>query len=141
MDLYTTALEAGELVVDVTVPRMPHGSGWAFEEVSRRHGDFALAGAAAVVTLDRNGAVGSARIALLGVHARPVLAFEAARALVGSLPTGAAVDAAGDAASRLDCDPSSDIHASRAYRRRLAGVMVRRALTRAISRAGDGRAN
>jgi CO/xanthine dehydrogenase FAD-binding subunit len=138
IDIYTTALEAGELVVDVTVPPMPPGSGWAFEEVSRRHGDFALAGAAAVVTLDQHGAVGGARIALLGLHARPVLALEATRALVGSVPTGAAVDAAADAATRLDCDPFSDIHASRAYRRHLAGVMVRRALTRAISRAANG---
>lgn len=137
--LYATALEAGELVVEVSVPRMPPGSGWAFEEVARRHGDFALAGAAAVVTLNTDGVVSAARIALLGLHERPVLALESARALVGSAPTRAAIAAAAEAASRLDCDPSSDIHASRAYRRRLAGVMVRRALTTAIRRAGDGR--
>ena len=78
--LYATALAAGELVVKVSVPAMPPGAGWAFDEVARRHGDYALAGAAAVVVLDGNGLVRTARIALLSLDERPILALEAARA-------------------------------------------------------------
>jgi carbon-monoxide dehydrogenase medium subunit len=135
--LYATALEAGELVVNVMVPRLPPGSGWAFEEVARRHGDYALAGVAAVVTLGPEGLVSDARIALLGLHERSVLAVESARAIVGAAPTPAAIDAAADAASRLDSDPSSDIHASRVYRQHLTGVLVRRVLARATARAQE----
>lgn len=137
--LYSTALEAGELLVDVTIPPMQARTGWAFGEVSRRHGDYALAGVAGVVTLDENGVVSDARLALLGLHERPVLAAAAARAIVGSAGTAAAIDAAADAAARLDADPSSDIHASRAYRQHLASVLVRRVLTRAVARAQEVR--
>lgn len=135
--LYATALEAGELVVDVMVPRLPLRSGCAFEEVARRHGDYALAGVAAVVTLGPEGLVSDARIALLGLHERSVLAVESARVIVGAAPTSAAIAAAADAASRLDCDPSSDIHASGVYRRHLTGVLVRRVLARATARAQE----
>ena len=133
--LYATALAAGELVVNVSVPAMPPGAGWAFDEVARRHGDYALAGAAAVVVLDGTGLVRTARIALLSVHDRPILAVEAARTLVGERPTPDAVAAASSVAAARDADPSSDIHASSDYRRHLAGVLVRRVLTRAITRA------
>jgi aerobic carbon-monoxide dehydrogenase medium subunit len=133
--LYATALSAGELVVNVSVPAMPTGAGWAFDEVARRHGDYALAGAAAVVVLDGNGLVRTARVALLSLHERPILALEAARTLVGERPTPDAIAAAAAAAADRDADPSSDIHASSDYRRHLAGVLVRRVLTRAVTRA------
>jgi aerobic carbon-monoxide dehydrogenase medium subunit len=103
--------------------------------VSRRHGDFALAGAAAVVTLDPRGHVVAASIGLLGVHDRAVRATEAERVITGERPDAAAIRAAADAAGQLDADPATDVHASSAYRRHLAGVMVRRVLTRAIARA------
>jgi CO/xanthine dehydrogenase FAD-binding subunit len=133
--LYATALSAGELVVNVAVPALPKGAGWAFDEVARRHGDYALAGATAVVVLDRNGLVRITRIALLSLHERPILALEAARTLIGERPTPDAIAAAAAAAADRDADPSSDIHASSDYRRHLAGVMVRRVLTRAVTRA------
>lgn len=133
--LYATALAAGELVVKVSVPAMPPGAGWAFDEVARRHGDYALAGAAAVVALDGGGVVRTARIALLSVHDRPILAVESGHTLVGERPTPEAIAAAAAAAANRDADPSSDIHASRDYRRHLASVLVRRVLTRAVTRA------
>jgi CO/xanthine dehydrogenase FAD-binding subunit len=133
--LYATALSAGELVVNVAVHALPKGAGWAFDEVARRHGDYALAGATAVVVLDRNGLVRITRIALLSLHERPILALEAARTLIGERPTPDAIAAAAAAAADRDADPSSDIHASSDYRRHLAGVMVRRVLTRAVTRA------
>jgi CO/xanthine dehydrogenase FAD-binding subunit len=133
--LYATSLTAGELVVSVSVPSMPTGAGWAFDEVARRHGDYALAGAAAVVVLDGAGVVRTARIALLSLHDRPVLALESARTLVGERPALDAIAAAAAAAADRDAAPSSDIHASSDYRRHLARVLVRRVLTRAITRA------
>jgi carbon-monoxide dehydrogenase medium subunit len=135
LGLYTTALAAGELVTSVAVPAMPPGAGWSFDEVARRHGDYALAGAAAVVALDGRECVQTARIALLSLHDRPVLALQCARTLIGQRPTADAIAAAAAAAADRDADPSSDIHASSDYRRHLAGVLVRRVLTRALSRA------
>lgn len=136
--LFATALEADEIVTAITVPPRPAGEGWAFEEVARRHGDFALAGVATVVTLDAGGLVSSARVALCSVHERPVLAEAAARALVGEPPTPQAIAAAADAAAVEDADPASDIHASAAYRRHLTRVLVRRALSQAVQRARAG---
>ena len=153
--LFSTAIEPGELITEIVVPRAEHRdrTGYAFEEISRRHGDFALAGAAAVVTMDTAGVCNSARVALLSVADRPVIAEQVSRALVGqkmisvgqrtppgaSGPTPGATgpaplirDAAEASAASADIDPASDIHASAHYRRRLAAVLIRRVLERAF---------
>jgi carbon-monoxide dehydrogenase medium subunit len=130
--LFSTALAAGELVTEITIPASPK-SGSAFAEFSRRHGDFALAGVAAHVSVDDNGVCQSARVALFGVGDRPMLAASGARALVGQKPTSEAIRAAADATAREDIDPTSDIHASSRYRRHLAGVLTRRVLERAFA--------
>jgi carbon-monoxide dehydrogenase medium subunit len=135
LGLFATNLGPGELVVDVTLPAPTPGSGWAIDEVSRRHGDFALAGVAAVVALDGRGHVARATIALVNLHDRALRAAQAERVITGEMPTAAAIRAAADAASALDADPASDLHASSTYRRHLAGVLVRRVLTRAVERA------
>ncbi len=132
-----TALGPDELLVEVAVPRAPARSGHAFIEVARRHGDYALVGVAALVALDRRGRCEVARIALVSVGDGPVLATEAAAALTGEEPSAAAIEAAAEAAARQDIDPPSDIHASAAYRRHLAAVLTRRALARAVERAGQ----
>lgn len=137
--LFTTALEPDELLTHVEVAAPAPGSASAFEEISRRHGDFALAGVAAVLTLDDEGRCAGARISLLSVGDGPALAQRAAAALVGSDIGEAAVRAAADAAASHDVDPPADIHASAAYRRRLVEVLVRRAVTRAADRARSGR--
>ena len=133
--LFATALAPGELLVAIELPAPPPRTGWAFEEVARRHGDYALVGVAASVTLDAAGRCARARIVLLSVGDGPTLAVRAAQALQDREPTDAAVRAAGDAAAHEDIDPPSDIHASAAYRRQLAGVLTRRALTRAAARS------
>jgi carbon-monoxide dehydrogenase medium subunit len=133
--LFSTALTADELLVEVAIPRLPNHSGWAFEEVSRRHGDYALAGSAAVVSLDSQGRCEHGRVVLLSVGDRPVLAEQAGRILAGAVPSPNVIQAASEAASNQDIDPPSDIHASSAYRRQLAAVLTRRALGRAFARA------
>lgn len=133
--LFGTALEADEMLTEVEIPSAAPRTGWAFDEISRRHGDYALAGLAAAVEVDADGRCTAARIALLGVGDAPLLAREAAAALVGQMPSDDVIRAAADAASQRDVDPPGDIHASPAYRRALTDVLVRRVLPRAFARA------
>ena len=133
--LFGTALEPEEMLVQIEVPAAAPGTGFAFDEISRRHGDFALAGVAASVRVDAEGRCTAARIALLSVGDGPVLAAGAAAALDGQTPDDEAIRAAANAAAQQDIDPPGDIHASPAYRRQLAEVLVRRVLPRALERA------
>jgi CO/xanthine dehydrogenase FAD-binding subunit len=130
----TTALEPGEILVEIRVPPLPPRTGWSFKEVSRRHGDFALVGAAALVTLDEDDRVHEARLAFTGAGPTPVRPSEAEAVLVGREPTEANFREAA-ALSTKDLEPDSDIHASAEYRREVGGVMARRALVEAAERA------
>ena len=130
-----TALAPGELLVEIAVPPLPARTGTAFVEMARRHGDYALVGVAAVVTLDGKGRCRAARVALLSVGDGPVLAAEAGKVLAGQAPSEELVRAAGDTAATRDVDPPSDVHATAAYRRQLVAVLTRRALARAFERA------
>jgi CO/xanthine dehydrogenase FAD-binding subunit len=134
--LFATALGPGELLTEVRISSPAPHSGFAFEELSRRHGDYALVGVAATIALHGDGRVEQARLALLSVGEGPWLAERAAGLLRGNLPGNEAVRAAADAAA-ADVDPPSDIHASSAFRRHLVAVLTRRALLRACARAGS----
>ena len=130
--LFATALTPGELIVGVEIPpRAPRG-GSAFLEVARRHGDYALAGVAAEVSLDESGRISSARVALLSVADGPYLARGTA-SLTGQAPSEQGIIDASEAV-REEIDPPSDIHADAKYRRQLAAVLTRRALARAFER-------
>jgi carbon-monoxide dehydrogenase medium subunit len=132
---FTTALRPGEILTEVRVPVLEAGSGYAFMEVARRHGDFALAGVACVLHLTPDGgAVNDARLALTGVGMTPVRAWEAEAVLQGR-PPGPQAFAAAAAAVRNAVAPDDDIHGSGEYRRQLAGVLTERALRRALARA------
>lgn len=131
--LFVTALEKGELLTAIEIPARPARGGHAFMEVARRHGDYALAGVAVELSLDAAGMVAAARIGLLSVADRPVLA-RAADALIGQNPTQDAIHAVGEAV-RAEIDPPADIHADSRYRQQLAAVLTRRALTLAVERA------
>jgi carbon-monoxide dehydrogenase medium subunit len=102
------------------------------QEVAIRRGDFALGGVAATLTLDGQGRVAGARVVCFGVGPRPVRAAEAERSLAGGVPTPAAFAEAGRLAS-AGVDPDDDIHASGAYRKRLAGVLTARALAACLA--------
>lgn len=131
-------LEPDELLVGITVPCWPTGHGYAFLEMARRHGDFALAGAAALMVLDGAGAIERVAIALTGVDVGPVRLAEAEAKLIGRKPDeGLFAEAASIAESVAGIE---DVHASREYRRRLAVVYTRRALAAAYDRALQGRA-
>jgi aerobic carbon-monoxide dehydrogenase medium subunit len=129
----STALRPTELLVEVRLPAVAPRTGTAFLEVSRRHGDFALVGVATSITLDEAGACTRCAIALTGVGPAPVVAREAARRLVGASPTSEALEDAARLAA-ADLRPDGDLHASSAYRTHVAGVLTRRALSRALER-------
>ena len=132
----TTALEPDELLEEVRLPALPADAGWGFEEVARRHGDFALVGVAAVLASDSAGRVRDARLVLFGVGDTPIRASAAERALMGRAATDdqAITEAARVAADALD--PPTDLQATSAYRRRVARVLSERALAAAAARAG-----
>jgi CO/xanthine dehydrogenase FAD-binding subunit len=130
----TTALAPDELLVGVRLPVAAPGTGTAFLEVSRRHGDFALVGVAAVVTLDAAGTCTRAALALTGVGPTPVVAEAATRRLVGRPPAPELFEEVGRQVA-ASVTPDSDIHASAEYRQHVAGVLSRRALARAVERA------
>jgi carbon-monoxide dehydrogenase medium subunit/6-hydroxypseudooxynicotine dehydrogenase subunit alpha len=130
----TTALGAEELLTEIEVPVPPPRTGAAFVEFARRHGDFALGGAAALLTLGDGGVCTRARIALLAAAPTPVRARGAEEWLLG-----ATVDAAtaGEAAARAVADvrPTGDIHGGTEYRRAVVQTLVERALLRAAEGA------
>jgi carbon-monoxide dehydrogenase medium subunit len=127
---WTTVVESGELLTTVRFPVWSGRCGFAVEEVARRHGDFALAGAAVVVEVDGNGTPTRAGIGLFGVAGTPVHVTAAEQALVGDAP----LDEVGQAAV-VDLDPPDDIHATGHYRRRVGAVLVERATGRALEEA------
>lgn len=137
LGLFTTVLEPTELLTEITLPAMPPRTGYSFQEVSRRHGDYALAGVACVLTLDDQGACRDARSVCLGLGAQPIDARSAAKQIIGAMPSPQAVQAVAEAVD-AEIDPSSDIHASADFRRHLARVLTRRALETAVARAQNG---
>lgn len=134
----TTALEPDEILVDVEVPALPERCGTGFVEFARRHGDFALGGAAAVISLDGSGRCQTVRLSLLAAAPTPVRALAAEEALTGSVPDEAAIGSAVEASMR-GLSPTGDIHGSTEYRLKLLAAMSRRALRLAAERARSAR--
>jgi aerobic carbon-monoxide dehydrogenase medium subunit len=126
----TTNLAPDEILTEVRLPVMPAGAGYALEEFSRRHGDFAIIGIAAVVVRSGQRCT-MARLATAGAGPVPVRLRAAEQILEREGLGEAALDAAARKATEL-VDPDADIHASADYRRHLTGVLTKRALMRAI---------
>lgn len=136
--LFTTALEPDEILVEIDIPPAARRTGYAFTEIARRHGDYAQAGVAAIIGLDENGVCRRARLVYLNQGETPMVAGQAAAALVGQLPSMALIDDVARRAARDEIDPTGDIHATAEYRRHLAFVLGKRAIQKAVSRAQDG---
>lgn len=131
---FTTALAPDELLTAVEVPVQDPSTGTAIVEFARRHGDFALGGAAVTINLARDGTCTAVAIALLSAGPRPVRAEAAERALTGARVDEAAIQqAAAEAVTGLR--PTGDLHGSSEYRIKLLRVMTERALTKAVQRA------
>jgi carbon-monoxide dehydrogenase medium subunit len=129
-----TVLQPDEMIAAIELPIWRQGHGHGFHEFARRHGDFALAGAAALLDVGAGNIVRHAALALCGVAVTPVR-IEAAEARLMGQPLDAALIRSAAAAAWL-VEPVSDIHAGGEYRRHLAQVLSMRALTDAARRAG-----
>lgn len=133
---FTTSLEPDEILTEVRFPQSPKDMAWTILEVSRRHGDFALAGVVAGLAVSRESkTISGARCVYFGVGPTPIRIKEAEQALLGQPPGDAAFQRAGEAASR-GVDPDNDVHATAEYRRSVAGALTRRALGQAWKKLG-----
>jgi carbon-monoxide dehydrogenase medium subunit len=129
LSTFMTAIEPGEVVVGVSIPAPGERVGTAFVEMARRHGDFALVGAALQVGFDQEGLVTSARVVLTNVADVPFDATEVEEVLLGGRLDDATIADASEAAVRR-AEPVSDLHATAQYRRSVAQALVRRGLER-----------
>jgi aerobic carbon-monoxide dehydrogenase medium subunit len=134
----TTDLQPDEMLVEIEWPSPKPRSGSCFMEIARRRGDFAIAGVAAMVTLDKRDKCSEIRLALCGVGETPVDASAAADGLIGQSPGEQAIR---DAAAVLQgmVEPAGNVHATADYQRHVVGVLAERALTTAFERVRDGR--
>jgi carbon-monoxide dehydrogenase medium subunit len=136
--VWSTALADDELLTAVTFPVWNGRSGFAVEELARRHGDFALAGACVGVGLDTSGRVERCAIGLFGLGSTPLRASAAEASIVGAAVDDVAAADVGLAAVDGLRDVPSDVHATADYRRQAGAVMVTRALRRAVEEARGG---
>lgn len=139
VSIYTTSLEPDEIITEVIVPDLAVGAGrtagQSFQEFARRHGDYAIGGAGAIVVLDADGVCRSARVGLLGAGLVPVLAAEAAAVVVGQrIDEALAREAA--AAATADITPMGNVHGDPEYRREVIREMTYRVLIDAKDKAG-----
>jgi aerobic carbon-monoxide dehydrogenase medium subunit len=130
---YFTALEPGEILTSVSIPVPAVGHGYAYEKLKRKVGDYATAAAAVVLTMTA-GKVASCAIGLTNLHETPLLAVDAANAVIGTSLDAAALKKAATAAEAI-MSPAADARGPVEYRKHVGGIMVVRALQRAASRA------
>jgi CO/xanthine dehydrogenase FAD-binding subunit len=130
----TTSRRREEIALEAKFPVLACDAGWAFDEVTRRHGDYAIAGVGALVRLLPDRRVREVRLAACGIAARPIRLFEAEKRLEGSLLGAPELKEAGEAAATA-VTAEDDMHATNAYRRRVVATLVRRLVSRAGVRA------
>jgi carbon-monoxide dehydrogenase medium subunit len=131
----TTSRRPDELLVEVRFPTAGRGTGISFQEVARRHGDFAIVGLAASLTLS-DGAISDARLAFAGISDVPVRTAGVEDLLVGERPSAELFDEAARRATE-DIDPPADLHGSSDYRKKVAAALVRRGLRAAVDNADE----
>jgi aerobic carbon-monoxide dehydrogenase medium subunit len=130
---YFTALEPGEILTSITVPVPAAGHGYAYDKLKRKVGDYATAAAAVVLTMS-GGKVSSCAIGLTNLHETPLLAADAASAVIGTSLDAASLKKAAQAAEAI-MSPAADARGPVEYRKHVGGIMVMRALQRAAGRA------
>jgi len=133
--MFTTALGPQDLLVEIRWPGSPPRSGWAFQEVARRSGDYAMAGVAVRLTVNEAGECQQARLVYLNVGDGPTTAPQAAEMLVGQRHSSELVAEAADKAAADEIFPFGNLHASPEYQRHLARVLTVRALNAAWGQA------
>jgi aerobic carbon-monoxide dehydrogenase medium subunit len=132
LGLYATAVGEDEILVSIKVPAFLPGTGWAYEKLKRKTGDWATAGAAVVMRMS-GGVVSHVRIALTNLAPTAIRALDAEKALLGQPVNAATLKAAADAAMAA-CDPAEDLRGNVEYKTAMAGQMVKRAILAAAAR-------
>jgi aerobic carbon-monoxide dehydrogenase medium subunit len=132
---YFTALEPGEILTAISIPAPPAGHGYAYEKLKRKVGDYATAAAAVLLTKGADGHIATCAIGLTNLSETPLLAEEAAAAVIGTRLEDAALKRAADAARKI-MSPAGDARGTVEYRKHVGGIMVERALKRAAANAG-----
>ena len=132
----TTALAPDEVLTAIDLPLWPADHGWSWQEYARRHGDFAIAGAGALLTLDGAGRIDRAALVIAGLGAVPVRLEAGERMLLNEAPSEALFTAIAAEAETLEA--MEDAYVTAQYRQHLAGVLCRRALREAAIRAKEG---
>jgi carbon-monoxide dehydrogenase medium subunit len=130
---YFTVLEPGEILTSVSIPVPAAGHGYAYEKLKRKVGDYATAAAAVVLTIV-GGKVATCAIGLTNLHETPLLALDAAKAVIGTSLDAASLKQAAAAAQAI-MSPAGDARGPVEYRKHVGGIMVTRALARAAERA------
>lgn len=131
---YMTALEAGDVLTEIRVPRAKPRSGGAYHKVERKVGDYATAGVAVHVELDDAGVCQEIGIGLTNVSAVPMRLERGEELLRGKTITEDLIDQVGQMASE-DCEPESDLRGSEAYKRSVVNTITKRMLNKALERA------
>lgn len=134
----TSALEPGEVLVEVRIPTLPANAGWSFMELSRRHGDFGIVVVASILFMENKELCRKASIALGGVAPTPIRAAEAENSLAGRRLTEELIKEAAVKAARAT-GPESDYHASAEYRKDMARVFTQRSLQEAWNKVKGGK--
>lgn len=129
----TTAIEPDEMLCEILFPIPTGRTFWGFQEFCRRPGDFAIAAVACQIALDKDGLCTGVALGVGGAHSTPLLISEVDKVLKGSHGEDAAIREAAEKAAAA-VDPSSDLHGSAQYRRRLVNVLALRALKQAWSK-------
>jgi carbon-monoxide dehydrogenase medium subunit len=135
--MFTTALEADEILVEIELPFMPERTGWSFMEVAPRAGDYAMMGVAALVTLDESGKCTGAKLVYLNAGEGPIEAKEVEKLLEGETLNDALIVEAAVTASEREINPFGNMHASADFQRHLAKVLTQKTLRLANQRAGE----
>lgn len=137
--VFTTALGPHEILSEIRFPPWPVRRRWGFQEIARRHGDFAIVGAIALLDLAPSDACEAARVVVFGASDKPLRLPDVEQMLAGQHRTTALLRAAGDRAAAA-LEPRGDLHASADYRRELTAVLVRRALDQAWADSAEAAA-
>jgi len=135
VDMFTTALEPDEILVEIELPFMPSRTGWSFMEVAPRAGDYALMGVAALVTMDENGKCKQVKLVYLNAGEGPMEAKEAAKLLQGENLNDKLIESAALLASEKEITPFGNIHTSSEFQRHLAKALTKNTLKQALQRA------
>ncbi|MCH7586793.1 MAG: xanthine dehydrogenase family protein subunit M [Chloroflexi bacterium] len=133
--MFTTDINPDEILVEVAIPESSARTGWAFKEIARRAGDYAMMGIAVRITLDEDGVCEKACLVYLNAGDGPMEAVEAAKILEGQPRDDQAFEAAAEKASQDEIDPLGNMHANVDFQRHLANVLTLRALDLAFQRA------